>query len=71
MINEDNHIYGVIITGEGRGFVAGADIVQMRPYKSEQGRDYAGYAQATFNKIEANYKTCDCSGKWFCIGRWL
>ena len=27
------------ITGEGRGFVAGADIVQMQPYRSEQGRD--------------------------------
>ena len=36
MINEDNNIYGVIITGEGRGFVAGADIVQMRPYKDRK-----------------------------------
>lgn len=52
MAKEDDDVYGVIITGEGRAFVAGADIVQMQPYKSEEGRDYAGYAQSTFNKIE-------------------
>lgn len=35
-VSKENDIYGVIITGEGRGFVAGADIVQMQPYRSEQ-----------------------------------
>ena len=50
-IAKDQDIYGAIITGEGRGFVAGADIVQMKPYKSEEGRSYAEYAQNTFNKI--------------------
>ena len=38
-VSKENDIYGVIITGEGRGFVAGADIEQMQPYRSEQGRD--------------------------------
>ena len=38
-VSKENDIYGVIITGEGRGFVAGADIVQMQPYRSEQDRD--------------------------------
>ena len=38
-VSKENDIYGVIITGEGRGFVAGADIVQMQPYRSDQGRD--------------------------------
>jgi enoyl-CoA hydratase len=52
-VASEDEIYGVIVTGEGKAFVAGADIVQMKPYKSEDGRDYAGYAQATFNKIEA------------------
>ena len=37
-VSKENDIYGVIITGEGRGFVAGADIVQMQPSRSEQGR---------------------------------
>lgn len=38
-VSKENDIYDVIITGEGRGFVAGADIVQMQPYRSEQDRD--------------------------------
>lgn len=52
-IQEEKEILGIIITGEGKGFVAGADIVQMKSYKSEEGRVYAGYAQSVFNKIEA------------------
>lgn len=68
MAAQDAEIYGVIITGEGRGFVAGADIVQMEPYKSEQGRDYAGYAQATFNKIEALPKPVIAAVNGFALG---
>lgn len=68
MIGENEDIYGVIITGEGRGFVAGADIVQMMPYKSEDGRDYAGYAQAIFNKIEALPKPVIAAVNGFALG---
>jgi len=68
VIKDDNDIYGVIITGEGRGFVAGADIVQMNPYKSEQGRTYAGYAQDTFNKIEALEKPVIAAVNGFALG---
>ena len=68
MIAEDDDIYGVIITGEGRGFVAGADIVQMKPYKSEEGRTYAGYAQDTFNKIEALDKPVIAAVNGFALG---
>lgn len=51
-LKEDDSVRGVIITGEGKGFVAGADIVQMQPYKSLEGRNYADFAQSVFNKIE-------------------
>jgi len=52
VIKEEKGVLGVIITGEGKGFVAGADITQMQNYKSEQGREYAEFAQSVFNKIE-------------------
>ena len=68
MAEKNDEIYGVIITGEGRGFVAGADIVQMTPYNSEQGRDYAGYAQETFNKIEMLSKPIIAAVNGFALG---
>ncbi|WP_308008203.1 enoyl-CoA hydratase-related protein [uncultured Fusobacterium sp.] len=51
-IEKKDKVLGVIITGIGKAFVAGADISQMQPYKSEEGRKYAGFAQSIFNKIE-------------------
>ncbi len=68
MAKDDNDVYGVIITGEGKAFVAGADIVQMKPYKSEEGRDYAGYAQSTFNKIEALPKPVIAAVNGYALG---
>lgn len=68
LIAKDKEIYGAIIVGEGRAFVAGADIVQMMPYKSEEGRDYAGYAQETFNRIEALEKPIIAAVNGFALG---
>ncbi len=51
-IAADKEIYGVIITGTGRAFAAGADIAQMKDYRGEEARAYAGYAQKVFNSIE-------------------
>ena len=46
-LEREESILGVIITGEGKGFVAGADISQMQSYKSEEGRNYANRACLT------------------------
>ena len=48
----ESDILGVIITGEGKAFVAGADISQMNGYGAEEGRNYADKAQGIFSKIE-------------------
>lgn len=45
-------VWGVIITGNGKAFVAGADISQMKDYSAEEGRKYANYAQKIFNQLE-------------------
>ncbi|KOA18440.1 putative enoyl-CoA hydratase echA8 [Clostridium homopropionicum DSM 5847] len=67
-INEDKDILGVIITGEGKGFVAGADIAQMKPYKAEDGRNYAEFAQSTFNKIEGLGKPVIAAVNGYALG---
>ena len=67
-IKNDDSIRGVIITGEGKGFVAGADIVQMQDYKGLEGRKYADYAQSVFNKIEALEKPVIAAINGYALG---
>ncbi|WP_324824216.1 enoyl-CoA hydratase-related protein [Sinanaerobacter sp. ZZT-01] len=67
-LNECKEVRGIVITGEGKAFVAGADILQMQSYKSEEGRDYAGYAQSVFNKIEAIDKPVIAAVNGYALG---
>ena len=67
-VEADPEILGVIITGEGKGFVAGADISQMQSYKSEEGRNYANRAQTLFNKIEALEKPVIAAVNGYALG---
>lgn len=68
-ISMNDSISGVILTGgDGKAFVAGADIVQMQPYKSEEGRDYAGFAQNIFNKLESMEKPVIAAVNGYALG---
>ena len=49
---KNSEVQGIIITGTGKAFVAGADISQMKDYGAEEGRKYAKVAQDIFSKIE-------------------
>ena len=51
-IESDPVVKGVIITGTGKAFVAGADISQMAGYTAEQGRAYMRQGQSTFARFE-------------------
>ncbi|NLB34050.1 MAG: enoyl-CoA hydratase/isomerase family protein [Tissierellia bacterium] len=67
-LKKDDSVLGVIVTGEGKGFVAGADIVQMQPYKRIEGRSYADFAQGVFNKIEALEKPVIAAVNGYALG---
>lgn len=67
-LESKSDILGVIITGEGKGFVAGADISQMHSYDSEQGRNYANRAQTLFNKIESLEKPVIAAVNGYALG---
>lgn len=42
----------LVITGEGKSFVAGADILEMKDMNSEQGREWGELGASVFMKIE-------------------
>ena len=68
LLNQSPDIKGLIITGAGKAFVAGADVSQIRSYSSEEGREYAAYAQSVFNKIEAMSKPVIAAVNGFALG---
>jgi enoyl-CoA hydratase len=48
----DEEVYVIIVTGEGRAFVAGADITEMKDLDSASARKFAQAGLDVFRKIE-------------------
>ncbi len=68
MINSDNEIYVLIITGEGRAFVAGADIKEMKDMNSIEARIFAETGMNVFRKIELMEKPVIAAVNGFALG---
>ncbi|MBR4024384.1 MAG: enoyl-CoA hydratase/isomerase family protein, partial [Firmicutes bacterium] len=51
-IKADKNIRGLILTGAGRSFVAGADIAAMSVMNEEEGFNFGVYGNGVFRKIE-------------------
>ncbi|MFH0867510.1 MAG: enoyl-CoA hydratase-related protein, partial [Bacteroidota bacterium] len=51
-LSQRNDVKVMIITGEGKAFVAGADIAEMANMNSEQGTAFSKVGQNTFSSIE-------------------
>ena len=67
-IINDKAVLGVIITGEGKAFVSGADISEFVAYGSEQGRDFSEIAQKTFSKFENMEKPVIAAVNGYALG---
>lgn len=52
-LNSNEDIKVMVITGEGKAFVAGADIAEMVNKNQEEGQAFSEYGQRTFDRIEA------------------
>ncbi|MEE2751341.1 MAG: enoyl-CoA hydratase-related protein [Myxococcota bacterium] len=52
-IGQMDGVRAVVVTGEGRAFVAGADIAQMQHLESSVAAEFAGVGQDIFSQIEA------------------
>lgn len=51
-IEKSKEIRVLIITGEGKAFVAGADIAEMSNFDSKQGMNFSVFGQKTFSRFE-------------------
>lgn len=67
-IEEDDSIDVVILTGEGRAFVAGADISQMSALNAVEGKAFGELGAAVFRKIELLNKVVIAAVNGFALG---
>lgn len=67
-INQDNDIIVAIITGEGRSFVAGADISEMATLDAMQGKNFMKKGLSTFRTIEKCSKPVIAAINGFALG---
>lgn len=68
VVSSDDDIDVVIITGEGRSFVAGADIGQMKDLSSIQGKKWSEFGNYVFMRIENMSKPFIAAINGFCLG---
>lgn len=67
-IAQDNNIYAIIITGEGKAFVAGADISEMHQLSAQQGKDFGRLGNKVFRKLEKLHKPVIAAVNGFALG---
>ncbi len=67
-INLDQDVKVLILTGEGKAFVAGADIVEMKDKTPEEARVFAELGMNTFRKIELMEKPVIAAVNGFALG---
>ena len=67
-VAEDNEIYAVIITGEGKAFVAGADIAEMQQLNAQKGKEFGRLGNKVFRKLEKLNKPVIAAVNGFALG---
>ncbi len=67
-VKEDDQVGGVILSGEGKAFVAGADIAAMSQMTPLEGRDFAIHGHRTMNFIETLEKPVIAAVNGFALG---
>lgn len=68
MLEADDDIYVVVITGEGKAFVSGADIYEMKDLSPDQARFFSQRAQGVFRKIELMEKPVIAAVNGYALG---
>ncbi|WP_068555282.1 short-chain-enoyl-CoA hydratase [Thermotalea metallivorans] len=64
----DSEVDVIILTGEGKAFVAGADIAEMKGLSAEEGRRFGILGQQIFRKLELMEKPVIAAVNGFALG---
>ena len=67
-LNNDDEVKVLIFTGEGKGFIAGADIKQMKDMNEDEAREFSSLGQKTFDIIENLDKPVIAAVNGFALG---
>lgn len=67
-LEADESVSVLILTGEGKAFVAGADISEMASLTAEEGRAFARLGQAVFSRVERCVKPVIAAINGFALG---
>ncbi len=67
-LGQDPDVKVVILTGEGKAFVAGADISEMVEFDNEGGAQFSKMGQDAFDKIETTPKPVIAAINGFALG---
>ncbi|MGL5315365.1 MAG: enoyl-CoA hydratase-related protein [Peptostreptococcaceae bacterium] len=68
MLSNNQEAYVGVIIGQGRAFVAGADIAAMKDMNFEQARKFSKMGNEVFRKIEESEKPIIAAVNGFCLG---
>jgi len=67
-LSSDSEVRVVVFTGEGKGFIAGADIGEMSKLSAEEGRRFGALGQSVFRKVELMPKPSIAAINGFALG---
>ncbi len=67
-LEKDDKIEVIIVTGEGKAFVAGADIVEMQNMNGQQSRTFSILGQQVFRRMESMEKVFIGAINGFALG---
>lgn len=68
IVENDQEVYVLIITGQGKAFVAGADIAEMKDKNPEEARTFAKLGIEVFRKLELMEKPVIAAVNGFALG---
>ncbi|MGL4731327.1 MAG: short-chain-enoyl-CoA hydratase [Clostridium sp.] len=68
LIEKDKDIYTVILTGEGKAFIAGADISEMKDLNAMEGREFGILGNRVFRRLETLEKPVIAAINGFALG---